>query len=447
MTDLARAGVPGPWLAKVTSVYAQYYIFRGIHHTFLKQLHDQYGPIVQFTPNQVSVITKHSVDKLYNTYTFKRSAFYRTFGFGGNNFFSVNERESHSARKRIIRNLFASQNIERLEIMAKEMAIQPFVEKLATSKTIDIYSMFYFISFDITGQLSFSRGFGLVRTGKHPVVKWMNEALLYGILLHQFPIIKLVGGFGKKGYYQLIDFCRDLISERRRGLPKKDILQAFLNARDEEGKPICDEDVGAEMVIQLIAGTDTTSNALTWALKLLLDHPDEMKKVVAELDHAFPNPDTINASAVKEKCTYLDAVINESMRLLPIASGYIPRVVPEGGAEFEGYYLPAGTECGVAGFAYHHSPKIWDNTDAFIPSRFLGEGGAEARTNLMPFLIGPQSCIGREIAWMTMYLILANLIRRFNITWHDKNLPSTHYCFLVLKPIESQVLIDVSLRT
>ncbi|KAI0242290.1 hypothetical protein L0F63_002564 [Massospora cicadina] len=318
MADLARAGIPGPWLAKVTSVYAQYYIFRGIHHTFLKQLHDQYGPIVQFTPYQVSVITKHSADKLYNTYKFKKSAFYRTFGFGGNTIFSVNERNVHSARKKIIRKLFTVHNIEKLEFMAKEVAIQPFVEKLATLKTIDIYTLFNLMMFDITGQLSFSRGFGLVHNGKHPVEHWIKEAQVYGILKYQFPLIKLVGGFfGKKSYYHLIDFCQDLISERRRDLPKKDILQAFLDDRDEEGKPMRDEDIGAEMVTQVIAGTDTTSNTLTWTLKLLLDHPDEMKKVVEELDLAFPDPNMINADAVKERCTYLDAVINESMRIFP----------------------------------------------------------------------------------------------------------------------------------
>ncbi|KAI0219358.1 hypothetical protein L0F63_000674 [Massospora cicadina] len=446
-SKLARAGVPGPWQAKVTSVYAQYYISRGMLHTFLKQLHDQYGPIVQFTPNQVSVITKNSADRIYNTYTFKKSAFYRSFDYGGDNIFSVDERNVHSARKKVIRNIFAAQNIEKLEPMANEVAIQPFVEKLATLKTIDIYAMFHFIMFDITGQLSFSRDFGLVRTGEHPVVQWLKEAQVYGILMYQFPAIKLVGGlFGKHSYNGLIDFCQDLIDERRRGAPKKDILQAFLDARDEEGKPICDEDIGAEMVTQVIAGTDTTANTLTWTLKLLLDHPDEMKKVVEELDLAFPDPNTINADAVKEKCKYLDAVINESMRLFPIAAGYLPRVVPEGGADFEGYYLPAGAECGIATFAYHRSSNIWDDPDAFIPSRFLGKDGVKVRSNFLPFLAGPRACIGREMAWMAMYIILANLLRRFNVAWHDKNLPVTHCYFLVLKPIESRMLIDVASR-
>ncbi|KAJ9067120.1 hypothetical protein DSO57_1003033 [Entomophthora muscae] len=70
-------------------MYAQYYISKGQLHTFLKDLHDQYGPIVQFTPNQVSVISKQSADKLYNTYTFKKSPFYRAFDYGGDNIFSV----------------------------------------------------------------------------------------------------------------------------------------------------------------------------------------------------------------------------------------------------------------------------------------------------------------------------------------------------------------------
>ncbi|KAJ9067114.1 hypothetical protein DSO57_1003027 [Entomophthora muscae] len=89
MYGSALATIPSPWLCKVTSLYAQYYIYKGQLHTFLKDLHDQYGPIVHFTPNQVSVISEQSVNKLYKTYKFKKSAFYKAFEYGGDNIFSV----------------------------------------------------------------------------------------------------------------------------------------------------------------------------------------------------------------------------------------------------------------------------------------------------------------------------------------------------------------------
>ncbi|KAJ9067121.1 hypothetical protein DSO57_1003034 [Entomophthora muscae] len=337
--------------------------------------------------------------------------------------------------------------MRRIEPMVQEVAITPFVKKLTSSATVDIYELFHFLLFDIVGQLSFSKDFGLVRTGNHPIVNYLKEAQKYGILEYQFPAIRLVGSrFGKESYDGIIRFCQDLIDQRRKDEPKKDILQDFLDAKDEADQPIPDADIGAEMVTQVIAGTDTTANTLTWTLKLLLENPIEMDKVVAELDAAFPSPNDISAESVKEKCAYLDAVINESMRLFPIAAGYLARVVPEGGANFDGYHLPAGTECGVATFAYHRSPQIWEDSSKFNPSRFLGSNAATAKTQFIPFLAGPRSCTGREMAWMAMYLSLANLLRRFKVTWHDPSLTVTHCYFLVLKPVESKMLIDVSAR-
>lgn len=83
------AGIPGPWLAKITILYKEFYAARGLLPLFLKRLHDEYGPVVQIGPNHVSCITKESTDLIYKTYAFEKGSFYRAFGYGGTNIFSA----------------------------------------------------------------------------------------------------------------------------------------------------------------------------------------------------------------------------------------------------------------------------------------------------------------------------------------------------------------------
>lgn len=359
---------------------------------------------------------------------------------------TCSDRDVHAARKRVIRNTFTTQSMRRIEPRIQAAVIAPFVAQLGRQPTCDIYALFHFLLFDMVGHVAFSRDFGLVRTGDHPIVRWLREAQRYGILQYQFPAIRPVGAwFGRSSYDSLIQFTQAIIRQRQAEAPQQDILQDFLDAR--ETQPISDAEIAAEMVTQVIAGTDTTANTLTWTLKLLLDNPAEMERVVAELDAAFPSPDDIHAEAVKERCPYLDAVLHESMRLFPVGAGHLGRVVPAGGAEFEGYHLPEGTECGVTSFAYHRSAQIWKDPDAFLPARFLGPGAAVAKAQFLPFLAGPRSCTGREMAWMAMDLALANLLRRFRVTWHDPRLSVTHCYFLVLKPKESAMLVHVAPRS
>lgn len=342
--------------------------------------------------------------------------------------------------------------MKRLEPMVKEVAIRPFVTKLAASETADLYALFHFMLFDVIGHLVFSRDFGLACTGDHPIVQWLGDGQAYSILKAIFPPVQylgqhLGGSFGKSGYDALNAFCQELIEERRRGEPKQDILQDFLGATYEDGTPFSDKDIVSEMVMQVLAGTDTTANTMTWTMKLLLDNPPEMEKLVAELDAAFPSPDDISVEAVRERCSYLDAVISESMRLFPVGAGHLARIVPAGGVEFDGYHVPGGTECGVTTYAYHRSAKIWEDPNAFRPARFLGPNSAEVKAKFLPFLNGPRSCTGREMAWMTMYLTLPNLLRRFRVSWHDPRLTVTPIYYLVLRPKESKLLVDVSPRS
>ncbi|KAI9290641.1 cytochrome P450, partial [Neoconidiobolus thromboides FSU 785] len=421
--------VPGPILGKMSSFYVKHFITKGNYHEFLKQIHDQYGPVVHFAPNRVMINTKKSSNIIYGTYSYKKAPFYRAFDYGAGNIFSVADKEVHSERRKIVAQTISSSNLKQLEPVMIEYGFLPLKKKLKelyeTNGHCDIYKLIHQVLFTINGQLILSENLDLLNSSESdlPILKWLKEAQIYGIMQYEFPILKTIGGerFGKKSYQQFIQFCKSKIEERQQLLAQmdtssdlteyNDILQSFLtNSRE----PLTLDDLAAEIITGFIAGTDTTANTLTWTLKLLIENPDKLDKLQQEIDQLYKENsiEAINYELIKKNCPYLEACISESMRLYPIGAGFLPRMTPKGGVELEGYYLPEDLEVGIGSYAYHRSSEIWENSDQFIPERFLD---SSVRSNYLPFLIGPRSCVGREFAWLAMSHFLTCLLYYFEI--------------------------------
>merc|ERR1712039_209042 len=126
--------------------------------------------------------------------------------------------------------------------------------------------------------------------------------------------------------------------------------------------------------------------------------------------------DEIPAEAMQRMgiCT---AVLKETLRLYPPASGITPRTAPRD-AILGGYSLPAGTSVWVSIYALHHDPETWERPSEFDPSRFLSPAAPPHPYAWMPFSSGHRVCIGMNFAWMEMRIVLAELLRNFE--WAPK---------------------------
>ncbi|KAI9293123.1 cytochrome P450, partial [Neoconidiobolus thromboides FSU 785] len=457
--------LPGPWQGKLTAFYSKSFISKGQYHTFLEDLHDHYGPVVHFSPNRVSFATKKAADTIYSTYKFKKTPFYLSFKYGGITIFSTSDRDLHASRKKIHMGTLNKENLKKLEPTMVKMGFVPMDKKLKEISlqdgVCDVYKLIHQVLFNINGQLIISEDFDLLNKENLPVLDWLKSTLAYGVLQFEFPYIPLVPGnrYGKEDYVNFLKYVRGKILARKsifaeadkKGEKRpefNDILQLFLDTKDEiTGEEFSIENLQAETVTGFIAGTDTTANTVIWTLKLLLDNPDKLAKLVKEIDDAFGLNEEYTSETVRQKVPYLEAVINEAMRLHPVSSGSLPRLVPKGGAVIEGYHIPEDTEVGIGIYAYHRSGEVWENSKEFIPERFLGEEGTKRKANFLPFLTGPRSCVGRDFAWMAMFHIFTTIFRKYTISYQDKKAPITPHYFLVLKPEESTMLINVKART
>ncbi|KAJ1952171.1 hypothetical protein GGI12_006313, partial [Dipsacomyces acuminosporus] len=217
-------------------------------------------------------------------------------------------------------------------------------------------------------------------------------------------------------------------AERRREMLRsgsiekpKDILQALIDAEDPESKiKMTQTQITAENIGIIDGGTDTTSLTMTWTLHYLMLYPDAYRRAVDEVRSTFAYDHLIAFNEGRSKLPFVEACIYESMRIRAVSGVFLPRIVPKGGATFQGHFLPEGTQVGVNIAGMHHHQGTWDNPRRFMPERFIGN--EKAKQNVVAFSTGVRICPGRNLAWIEMITIVANLLKDYDFALPEDSL-------------------------
>lgn len=198
---------------------------------------------------------------------------------------------------------------------------------------------------------------------------------------------------------------------RARDEERDDLVSLLLRVKDPEtGEGLSDVEIREQALVLLLAGYDTTSTALTFALHLLGRHPevqdrarDEVRSVLGDRD-----PTAADVGAL----TYVRQVLDEAMRLYP--SAYITSRLAVEDTSVGGFDVPRGSVAATSFYALHRNPRIWDNPAGFDPSRFDPEQVRERDPYAyLPFGGGPRSCIGNHFALLEATLAIAVLLQRW----------------------------------
>ena len=213
------------------------------------------------------------------------------------------------------------------------------------------------------------------------------------------------------------EVCRELIRNKKEKLTQKEkLLDTDILSVALESGGFSEEDLVNQMMTFLAAGHETTASAMTWALYLLCLHPETQKRLRDEIRAnitSIDDTETVTAATL-DKCHYLHAVCNETLRVFPPVP-FIPR---EAGRDTSilGHYVPKGTKVMLLPWAVNTATSLWGpDAHKFDPDRWLGpgkanSGGAESNYAFLTFLHGPRSCIGQsfakaEFAWYVPFSI------------------------------------------
>ena len=209
-----------------------------------------------------------------------------------------------------------------------------------------------------------------------------------------------------------------------------DFLQKFLTVQEKSPQTIHKGMVINWALINIIAGSDTTSISIRSILYYVLKNPQVLETLRNELDQATPRLPV--SWAASQNLPYLNAVIKEALRLHPAVGLNLERTVPTSGLRLSnGIDLPAGTTVGMNAWVIHRNPRIFGaDAASFNPSRWLPNPETETteqfeerlaamkRTDLT-FGGGSRTCLGKNISFLEIYKVVPTLFQKFDISLVD----------------------------
>jgi len=240
----------------------------------------------------------------------------------------------------------------------------------------------------------------------------------FGSLLLFFPLLRRnAGPWSPGGRLQRIEgeiraLLLQVVSERRQALAageqRDDVLSLLMACRDEQGQGLSDDELHDELLTLLFAGHETTATALTWALYWIHRQPPVRERLLQELHDLEPSGEGTDPEVIN-RLPYLGAVVNEVLRIHPVAMLMFPRLV-EQPLTLAGYAFEPGDVVIGCIQAVHERPELYPDPQRFEPERFLlrSYGASE----FMPFGGGARRCIGAALAVFEMKLILATVLQR-----------------------------------
>ncbi|CAN8105332.1 unnamed protein product [Discula destructiva] len=430
---------PGPLLCRSMRLYMCYLNMSGVLHWRMLEMHRKYGPIVRIAPNELAFSDSRSWRDMSGHRTGsdgrgdldKYMPFYRAIPVEIiPDSVTSEDREMHSTVRRMMANGFSEKSMRDQQPFIRKY-IDLLIKRLheigaGGSKAVDIMSWYNFTTFDVIGDLAFAEPFGcLDGSGYHPWVKSIFEHVKVGTILQTlgyWPGLKsmlfnLTPAEARKQHQELT-----LAKTRKRieiGAERPDLMHGLLK-ENKDGFKLSEEKIDSNAGILIIAGSETTATLLSGVTYLLLTNPHTMEKLVHEIRSAFKSEDEIELNSVNS-LSYMLACLEEAFRFYPPAPVGLPRVTPKQGAHIGDEFIPGNTIVALHQYAAYRLEENFALPNEYRPERWLGDPkfANDDRAVFNPFSLGPRNCIGRNLAYIEMRLILSRILWNFDLKLAD----------------------------
>ena len=352
---------PGPRLWAISRIPYVLTLIKGDLTQRTQELHEYYGPIVRLGPNKLSFIDGQAWHDIYNHHqgrpNFPKNPLWMAPGDNGiHSILSANDAD-HARYRRLLSHAFSERALrgqEHLLLSYIDLLVRRLRECASFPDTavVDMVKWLNFTTFDIVGDLSLGESFHCLEESRYH--GWVSISFTqfktgaFFVALRFFGLDKLAKTLIPRSLLQKRRDHADMANERIRrrraqGVSadgqRNDFMTYVLRHNDEKG--MSNLEMEATLRILVLAGSETTATALSGIMGNLVHHPDIMKELTQEIRQSFRHASEICAARVSD-LSYLSAVIEEGLRLCtPVALG-MPRVVPDGGAEVSGHWLPHG---------------------------------------------------------------------------------------------------------
>ncbi|XP_051242591.1 cytochrome P450 3A40 [Dicentrarchus labrax] len=435
-----KMGIPGP---KPIPFFGTMLAYRKGFMNFDSECFQKYGktwgiydgrqPVLCIT--DVSMIKTVLIKECYSLFTNRRN-----FRLNGPLYDAVSIAEDDQWRRirSVLSPSFTSGRLkEMFGIMKQHSAnlISSMKKKADKDEPLELKEFFGPYSMDVVTSTAFSVDLDSLNNPSDPFVTNIKKMLKFDLFSPLFLIVAFFPFMGP--VFEKMEFSffptyvtdffyaalQKIKSNRETSKQKSrvDFLQLMIDSQKnndlsgvEQDKGLNDHEILSQAMIFIFAGYETSSSSLTFLAYNLATNPAVMKRLQQEIDSTFPNKAPIEYQALMQM-EYLDSVINESLRLYPIA----PRLerVAKATVELNGIVIPKDMVVMIPTWPLHRDPDLWPEPEEFKPERFSKENKETIDPyTYMPFGAGPRNCIGMRFALVMMKLAIVEVLQRYSFS-------------------------------
>ncbi|KAF4541054.1 Cytochrome p450 [Lasiodiplodia theobromae] len=430
---------PGPIPARLSQFYALSLTAKNNQfHLEVDKLHRQYGDFVRIGPRHISINRASAIPLVYGPPSKCPKGPW--------------SQEVQKNRRRAWDRGFSVKAVASYEdrVMSKTARL---IEQLRNrvGEPVNITAWANTYALDIIGDVGLGTEFRSLDDGKdHPAIKGVHDSMAIIGFLSSVPwLLKILSDTpGATRKFNLFkEYCGNQVVLKEKAstfhehilelqtnktpfktLDRKheptDLLSWLLKARYENdrsappGKIALDED--ARLII--IAGSDTTAAAVANAVYYLAQDRRVLTKLQSILDAAFPNGSADWSYAEAKNITYVDHIINETLRLRPPVPSGLSRTTPPEGLQIDDVYIPGNTVVSIAAHTIQRDPRYYEDPEAFYPERW--EGMSPETAPFLAFSRGATNCAGKQFARMEMRASLSQIALNFDMHLADDGTPA-----------------------
>ncbi|RAH84605.1 cytochrome P450 ClCP1 [Aspergillus japonicus CBS 114.51] len=411
----------------------------------IRALHEKYGDVVRVAPDELSFIDPTAWRDIYAPFCTDSSSSHSTPagrefvrphqykdqppGKTATNLIACSETE-HTRLRKILAPGFSEQSV-----MQQEPIVQKYIDTLFTKldaqivdssnacADVDMVQWINYLAFDVIGDLTWGSSFGCLDGLRyHPWVQTVSQfkaAIVVGSLKF-YPLLyrglmAITPAEALKPVMEMWRVTEEKMAERvanHSSAKRTDLVGTMIASQ-----AMTQEEMEVNAMLLVAAGSESITTVITRVVNHLLREPDVLGTLVDGLRRTFEKESDITATRLKS-VPYLDAVLNEGMRLCPTIPDAMRRQVPRGGATVAGHFVPEGMIVSIPPFASYCSSRNYTSPEAFAPGRWLGEERfrGDSRIAFHPFSLGKHNCPGQSLAWLELRLVLARLLWRYDLS-------------------------------
>jgi cytochrome P450 len=412
--------------------------FNGTYVQDTKELHDKYGELVRVSPRGLSLSSGNAWDDIYrqkNGIHLQKDSEWFGDSNQPTNILNCNDHDHTRIRKVVAQGFSASALKQQESLLSKHTTY--FLSQLrkhcntGEEGIVDIVHWYNLLAFDVIGDLSLGEPFHALKTGQvHPWIKSTFDAVKFWRVLRVANAYPSTLGLLLKAFFALMPGASDMRDsffafpsttvEKRIANPpdgRKDFLTHMLEYNALENH-MTHKEIVEHACILIMAGSEEIATHLSGLTFFLLRNPETLLKAQQEVRRSYESEEQITLLSMS-RLEYLQACINEALRLYPPVTSSVPRITSPHGNVIGGHSIPGGTSICTHQYAIYRNPDNFCNPDSYVPERWLADCPEryknDRRSAFQPFHVGPRSCIAQNLVYFEARSVMAKLLWAFDL--------------------------------